>query len=184
MSVCVVSFSGRREGNCAHIAREVKRCLDGDNVTLFDLSVRPLHPCGGCRCECFTEGRACPHIDDAEYPLLDAMTHSDLVVFIVPNHCDYPGSLYFAFNERSLCYFSGHEERLAQYEGVSKRFIVVSGEDRTHFEAIFRQQTGDKAPEILMLSARAYGRRSIAGDLMEEPAAREAVRQFVIKSSK
>ena len=179
MKRCIVSFSGRQEGNCARIAREAAACFPGDEIALFDLSAQPLRPCGGCRCECFADGRACPHIGDAEYPLLNALTHSDWACLIVPNYCDYPGALYFAFNERSLCYFSGHEALLERYGRVPKKFIVVSGTERAHFEEAFSQQTGGEAPELLMLSAKAYGRSSVAGDLMDDPAAREAVRAFV-----
>lgn len=179
MRICIVSFSGRRKGNCARIAGEIRRCLQAEEIALFDLSEHPLHPCGGCSCECFADRRACPHIGDAEYAMLDAMTHSDVVYLIVPNYCDYPGALYFAFNERSLCYFSGHEELLEQYARVPKRFIVVSGGEKAHFEEFFRQQTGGEVPEMLMLSARAYGRNSIDGNLMDDEHAREAVRAFV-----
>ena len=182
MSVCIASFSGRGEGNCARIAREVKRWFADGEATLFDLSEHPLHPCGACHGECLDDRRRCPHIGDVEYPLLEAITNSDLAIFVVPNYCDYPGALYFAFNERSLCYFSGHEELLARYEQVKKRFIVVSGGDRTRYEEIFCQQTNGDTPEILMLSARDYGRNSVAGDLIEEQAAREAIRAFVMGS--
>ena len=181
MRICIVSFSGRQGGNCARIAREIESCLTGAEVALFDLSEQPLHPCGQCRAECFEDRRACPHIGDVEVPLLDAMTHSDTAYLVVPNHCDYPGSLYFAFNERSLCYFSGHEELLEQYAGVRKRFVVVSGGETARFEEAFRQQTGDAAPEMLVLSPRGYGRRSIAGDLMDDERARQAVRAFVAR---
>ena len=179
MKVCIVSFSGRQEGNCANIAQEVAACFEGERLVLFDLSEQPLKPCGGCEGECFSDRKLCPHHDDAEFELLDAMTYSDLVIFIVPNYCEYPGALYFAFNERSLCYFSGHEELLERYERVRKRFIVVSGEDRTHFEEIFRQQTNGETPEILMLNASNYGKVSVEGDLMDAPEARKAVREFI-----
>lgn len=182
MKVCIVSFSGRKDGNCARIAREVERSLTGEEVVLFDLAARPLNPCGQCRCECFAERRSCPHIDDVEYPLLEALTHCDLAYLIVPNYCDYPGALYFAFNERSLCYFAGHEELLEQYVRVRKRFIVVSGEEKAHFSEAFRQQTGGKEPEVMMLNAREHRRNSIAGDLMESESAREAVRAFVMNA--
>ena len=178
MRVCIVSFSGRKSGNCARIAREVERCLNGEEVVLFDLAEQALRPCGQCGCECFADRRACPWIDDVEYPLLDALTHCDLAYLIVPNYCDYPGALYFAFNERSLCYFSGHEALLERYARVPKRFIVVSGGEPAHFREAFRQQISDGEPEMLMLSARAYGRESIAGDLMESESARAAVRDF------
>ena len=181
MRICIVSFSGRPAGNCSRIAREIERCLPMEETVLFDLSELPLHPCGGCCGECFADGRACPHIGDTEYALLDALTHCDLAYLVVPNHCGYPNALYFAFNERSLCYFSGREALLEQYARVRKRFVVVSGGETARLEEAFRQQTGDETPEMLTLSAKAYRRGSIAGDLMDVEAAREAVRAFVEK---
>lgn len=182
MRICVVSFSGRKDGNCSRIAREIQSCLQGEEITLFDLAEVTLHPCGQCACECFADGQACPHIDDAEYPLLDAMTHSDMAYLVVPNHCDYPGAYYFAFNERSLCYFSGHEALLERYARIRKRFVVVSGGETAHMEEAFRQQTGGESPEMLVLSARRYDRRSIAGDLMDDERARQAVWDFVARA--
>ena len=181
MKACIVSFSGRENGNCSRIAQEAARILKGEDVALFDLAKERLHPCGRCCCECFADRLACPHIDDVEYALLDALTNCDRAYLIVPNYCDYPGALYFAFNERSLCYFSGHEELLEKYAQVRKRFIVVSGGERTRFVEIFHQQTGDEAPEVLILNAREYGRQSIAGDLMEHEDARAAVKAFVMQ---
>lgn len=181
MKVCIVSFSGRKAGNCARIAREIGRCLQDEEVTLFDLSEHTLHPCGQCRGECFSDRRACPHMDDVEYGMLDALTHADLAYLVVPNHCGYPNALYFAFNERSLCYFSGREALLEQYVRVRKRFILVSGGETARFGETFRQQTDGAAPDMLVLSAKDYGRRSIAGDLMDDSMAREVVRAFVAR---
>lgn len=179
MSICVISFSGRSGGNCSAIARAVLDALPGGDVRYFDFSARSVSPCGGCGYQCFQARERCPYFGDPAFALYDAVTHSGLSYFIVPNYCDYPCANFFIFNERSQCYFQGHPELLEQYEAVRKKFIVVSNTGRDNFTAAFRYHTGDTPPDVLFLSARRFGKVSIQGGLMDAPEARDAVVRFM-----
>ena len=180
MNSCVVSFSGRKEGNCSAAARILTEALSSrGGVQYFDFSALRLTPCGQCGCQCFQERTRCPYFGDPVFSIYDAITHSDLSCFIVPNYCDYPCANFFIFNERSQCYFQHHPQLLERYERAAKKFIVVSNTGRDNFLTAFQYHTGDAPPEVLFLSARRFGRVSIRGDLMDEPEARAAVLRFM-----
>ena len=177
MRVCVVSFSSRKDGNCAKISELVCSLLPG--AERYDFSEFEIHPCGNCAYECFTEGGRCPWSEDGEYELLDAITRSELTYFILPNYRDYPCANFFIFNERSLCYFQNRADLLAAYERVPKKAIVVSNTNEENFRAALTYH-GDKEPQILFLPAKKYGKRSIDGDLLTSEKAAAALKRFVL----
>lgn len=180
MPACVISFSGRRDGNCSAVAQAVRDALSGrDSVQYFDCSALALTPCGGCGCECFQARERCPYFDDPVFGMYDAVTRSSMSYFVVPNYCDYPCANFFLFNERSQCYFQGRPELLEQYERAPKKFIVVSNTGRDNFITAFQYHTGDAPPDVLFLSARRFGKVSIRGDLMDSPDARAEVLRFI-----
>lgn len=182
MASCVISFSGRKNGNCAAIAQLLLGALASrDKVSHFDCAVLRLTPCGQCEYQCFQARERCPYFSDPVFGIYDAMAHSDISYFILPNYCDYPCANFFVFNERGQCYFQRHPELLEQYESVPKKFIVVSNTGRDNFTAAFRYHTGNAPPDVLFLSARNFDKVSIAGDLMDSPQARETVLRFVGK---
>lgn len=180
MNISIISFSSRAGGNCQSIARKIRALAPDGSYSFFDFSEFHISGCGGCRLECFQDRMACPYIGDREFEMLDRICSSDLCYFIVPNYCDYPCSNFFIFNERSQCYFQGHPELLTCYEQVPKKFIVVSNTGKEQFQAAFRQHT-DREPDILFLSARSYGKVSIAGDLMTSARAVEDLGDFLRK---
>ena len=98
MKTVIISFSSRVGGNCSQIGKLIAS-LAQDPV-LFDFSGFDLHPCGRCAAECFTAREKCPYFEDKEYEMLDAVIHSDLVYFVLPNYSDYPCANFFIFNER------------------------------------------------------------------------------------
>ena len=113
MPACVISFSGRRDGNCSAVAQAVRDALSGrDSVQYFDCSALALTPCGGCGCECFQARERCPYFDDPVFGMYDAVTRSSMSYFVVPNYCDYPCANFFLFNESSQCYLQGRPELL------------------------------------------------------------------------
>ena len=180
MPACVISFSGRRDGNCSAVAQAVRDALSGrDSVQYFDCSALALTPCGGCGCECFQARERCPYFDDPVFGMYDAVTRSSMSYFVVPNYCDYPCANFFLFNERSQCYFQGRPELLEHYERAPKKFIVVSNTGRDNFITAFQYHTGDAPPDVLFLSARRFGKVSIRGDLMGSPDARAEVLRFI-----
>ena len=103
MNVLVISFSGRSGGNCDSISDYIAQRNEPE-CTIFKFSEQKIHPCGGCRYECFGK-EPCPYLADPEYELLESICQSDLTYFVIPNYCDYPCANYFIFKERSQCFF-------------------------------------------------------------------------------
>lgn len=67
----IISFSGRKNGNCDHIARYI--ASDGDRIIYFrELNA---HPCYGCNYECF--GGECKYRTDEVYNLYSGMCGYD-----------------------------------------------------------------------------------------------------------
>ena len=178
MKTCVISFSSRPDGNCAQIGKLIRSV--SEEAVLFQFSNFEIHACGKCGYECFADCSKCPYYRDMEYRLLDAVTHSDLVYFILPNYCDYPCANYFVFNERSQCYFQDNPELLEAYEKVPKRAIVVSNTNEDNFKTALAYQSY-KEPDVLFLSAKQYGKVSIRGDLLTDENAVRDVTAFVRK---
>lgn len=108
MKTTIISFSSRKNGNCAQIGKLIQSMKQ--ESALFDFSEFEVHTCGECNYECFENREACAYIDDMEYKMLETITQSEMVYFFLPNYCDYPCANYFIFNERSQCYFQGRPE--------------------------------------------------------------------------
>ena len=173
----ILSFSGRANGNCDQIARHVQSITGGQILSFAELNV---HPCGKCRYECFECGADCPHIGDDLRQLYESVLQSEFACYILPNYCDYPNANFFAFNERSLCVFSGREDLLNSYFAVPKKFIVISGGEQESFRAVLLQHAEN--PDILFLNAKDYGRKSISGDLMQSPEVIAKIESFIEKT--
>lgn len=111
----IISFSGRKNGNCDQIARYI--ASDGDRIIHFrELHV---HPCYGCNYECFAG--ACKYRADDIYRLYSDMCNYEKVILIVPMYCGNPSSLYFIFHERCQDYFMHNET----YEEIIKRLYII-----------------------------------------------------------
>lgn len=171
MNVQILSFSARREGNCDGIVRAIAEHHAVDAVTVHRLAEMDISPCRECRYECFRQ-EACPHAGDELIPLYAALSQADLAYFVLPNYCDAPPAMYFAFNERSAYYFGGREDLLQAYLSVPKRFVVVSGSELPIFGQLLQQHAAEE-PDILFLAARDYGQKSLEGRLMENEEARD-----------
>lgn len=175
MSVCIVSFSSRKNGNCGQIAAYLQSLHKG--AKLYDFADFSIHPCGGCAYECFMPEGICPWIQDVEQELYESILDSELVYYILPNYCDYPCANFFIFNERSQCCFQGHPERAKAYGRVPKKFIVVSNTNERNFREILSYHA-EGEPQILFLHARKYAKVSIAGDIMTSGDAAEEIKVF------
>lgn len=177
MAAVIISFSGRRDGNCNQIGEYVQRLTGG---TMYSFANLDITPCGKCCYECFQKNELCPYVEDDEYTILESITQSDCAYFIIPNYCDYPCANYFIFNERSCCYFQNHQDRLDAYENVPKKFIVVSNTEQDNFRNALAQQSTE-TPDILFLRAKDYGKNSITANLLTSPEAAEVIKTFVTK---
>ncbi len=147
--VVIISFSSRNDGNCEKISEYI-RSLQNLSVKEYRFTDFSIHPCGACRYECFENNRNCPYIDDMEYTILDEICASAFTFFVLPNYCNFPPA----------------------------QFIVVSNTGKENFVEALRQHTNDE-PEILFLSAKCYGKVSIAGDILESEAAKADIRSFI-----
>ena len=181
MKTVIVSFSSRSNGNCSQIGKMI--CSLTNDPVLFDFSEFDIHPCGHCDAECYEARENCPYFADKEYEILDAVIHSDLVYFVLPNHCDYPCANFFIFNERSQCFFQGRPEILESYLKIPKRSIVISNTNRENFIQALAYHS-DNEPEVLFLSAKECGKSSIDGDILTSERAVECIRQFVNRPDK
>ena len=178
LKAVIVSFSSRTDGNCAQIGKLIKE--NTTDSVLFSFSDFSIKACGECNYDCFKKGKACPHVGDMECDILDSIVHSEITYFVLPNYCDYPCANYFAFNERSQCYFQGKPDLLNAYLRVPKRSIVVSNTDEENFIKALSYQTKHD-PVILFLSARQYGKSSIQGDLLTNEKAVSDIMEFMRK---
>lgn len=170
----IVAFSGRKDGNCDKIARHIRSLYGG---RLFSLADMDIQPCGKCAYECFSDAGACPHIADGVRDIYEAVTRSRTAIYILPNYCDFPNANFFAFNERSLCFFSGRDDLLNAYLRVRKKFIIVSGSRPQSFRDALSQHAEE--PDILFLSAKQYGQKSTDGNLTTSPDALSEIENFL-----
>ncbi|MEI3092797.1 MAG: hypothetical protein V8T48_02455 [Oscillospiraceae bacterium] len=171
-----LNFSDRRTGNCGSIAAFCAQMQGGRAVDIPEIFARG---CGACQTECFQKDGVCPLPDaPAITALYEAITEQG-ACFIVPNYCDWPCSNFFRFCERGCGYFGTGTERAERYLAAEKHFIVVSNTNRAHFEEIFSEHVPSaNSPHILFLSAAAYHRVSLRGDLVEVEEVRAALRAF------
>ena len=179
MSICVISFSSRKNGNCTKISELVSSLLP--EPKRYDFCDFEIHPCGNCDYECFAHDGNCPWIHDKEYEILDAITKSELTYFILPNYCDYPCANFFIFNERNLCYFQNNADLLNAYERAPKKVIVVSGTNEENFKTALSYHA-ENEPKMLFLSAKKYGKRSIDGDLLTSEQAVADLKRFILEN--
>lgn len=169
----LISFSGRKDGNCDQIARYL--ASDGDQIVLF----RELeaHPCRGCGYECFHD--VCRYRSDAVYGLYDSLRSYDRVFLIVPMYCGNPASLYFVFSERGQDYFMHNDV----WEEVVRRLYLIgvygSAESSPGFLPCLEQwfQGSPCQGRVLGIERHLYGQK--LGDcVLDVPEVRERLDRF------
>lgn len=180
LKITILNFSGRNNGNCVAIKRYLINKCEHLNVYSYDVN-NHFSPCGNCDYECLRPGVSCPNLSDNQREVMDVVCSSDLVYFIIPNYCGFPCANYYAFNERSVGYFNLDRSAMQRYMAVKKKFIVVSNTESEQFTQAMRQQTDDE-PDILYLKTQKYGKRSIAGDLLDSEAARADLNAYLTRA--
>lgn len=89
----IVSFSGRKDGNCDTIAKYISA---KDDLILFMRGIS-TQPCANCDYECMS-GR-CKWRGDGIYSFFEKMSQADRIFFIIPMYCgnakEYPDFLNF-----------------------------------------------------------------------------------------
>jgi len=176
MKICIVNFSGRRDGNCHDIAVFIEQTLAvAHKVTLFEMCNLNINPCGKCDYECFYKD-ICPYDNDDIVGIYNALCSSDLAYYIIPNYIDYPNAYFFMFSERKQGYFAS---RPGQYLGIKKKFVVVSNTGEENFRQILSQHVLDSDNgDFLFMATKGFDKGSPRGGMMESEKAKEVVRGF------
>lgn len=170
----ILSFSGRRGGNCDAVADFL--AAPGDKV----LHIRDLdiHPCARCDYECF-QG-PCKYRADDTYGLYAQMPCFDKVILIVPMYCGNPCSLYFAFNERCQDYFMHNDT----YEEIIKKLYIIgiygSGESTPDFIPCFEKwfNCSSHQGHVLGIQRHQYGQK-LEDSLLDIPEVRNKIQTFL-----
>lgn len=176
-NIVIIRFSDRPNGNCNAIASYIQGHLQSKTIKSYKITEKTMHPCGNCDYECLKTGSACPNLTAEQKVIYDSICNADLVYYIVPNYCGFPCANYYAFNERSVGYFNSDRALMQKFMSVKKRFIIVSNTEGRNFESAMMQQA--KELEIMYLKTGKYGKKSIAGDLMESEAAKDDLQAFL-----
>ena len=182
MNVCIVNFSGRKNGNCHDIAKLVEQLLVNDHkvkiLEMYDLSITP---CGKCEYECFYENKSCPYNEDDIDQIYTSIHTSDEAYYIIPNYSDYPNAYFFIFNERSQRIFTNRPpDYYEQYLQVKRKFIVVSSTEEDNFKHILKDQIPETTePDILFLATKTLNLSAIRDKLIESEQARQMIAEFI-----
>ena len=65
-----------------------------------------------------------------------------------------------------------------EYLRVPKKFVVVSNSNKANFETSFSYHC-DGTPDIMFMSAKEFGKISIAGDMLSADADTEKLEKFI-----
>lgn len=173
----ILNFSTRNTGNCAHIAEHLSVHYRETSVHTYTIDDR-IGPCGQCDYECLRPGFECPNVSDYQKEVMNAVMEADMTYLIVPNYCGFPCANFLAFNERSVGFFNMDRALTGRYMTAKKRFIIVSNSENAVFDQAMRQQVNSE-PEVLYLKSGKYGKRSIAGDILESEQAVADLNAFI-----
>lgn len=152
----IVSFSGRRDGNCDMIAKYIS---SKDDFVLFMREIC-LQPCTDCDYACMSG--QCKYYGDGIYSLFEKFSMADKIFFIVPMYCGNPSALYFILNERSQGYFMKNENH---YESMVEKLYIIgvygNAEDYPDFLKTFARQYdfADAEKHILGLERHKYNQK-------------------------
>lgn len=170
----IISFSGRRGGNCDQIAEFI--ASDGDKTVYFrDLDI---HPCSGCDYECFSG--ECKYKADDIYGLYNEMCGYEKVILIVPMYCGNPSSLYFIFNERCQDYFMHNDT----YEVIIKQLYSIgvygSAEETPDFLPRLEKWFNGSGYQnrVLGIERHLHGQK-INDNVLDVPQVRAQIKEFL-----
>lgn len=171
----IVSFSGRRDGNCDKIAKYVSL---KDDLILYMREIC-TQPCADCDYECMSN--QCKYYGDGIHSLFEQFHIADKIYFIVPMYCGNPSALYFILNERSQGYFMQNE---AQYENMVEKLYIIgvygSAEEYPIFLKFFAWQYGftNMEKHVLGLERHKYNQR-MNGFLLDEDDVKLKIDEFI-----
>ena len=176
-NITVLNFSARENGNCAAICRYIANYFSRADVRIYNTS-ELITPCGKCDYSCLKSGEKCPNVSDDYIEMMNRILGSHHVYFIVPNFCGFPCANYFSYNERSVGFFNRDQKLLEQYLSIRKRFVLISNTESEFWTEAMSQQTND-TPNILYLKSGKYGKRSIAGNILDSDEAKQDLQVYL-----
>lgn len=171
----IVSFSGRRDGNCDSIAKYIS---SKDDLLLFMREIS-TQPCAGCDYECMSG--QCKYHSDGMYSFFDRFSLADKIFFIVPMYCGNPSALYFIMNERCQEYFMQNE---SHYEKMVEKLYIIgvygNAEDYPDFLNSFARQYDfeDVERHILGLERHKYNQK-MKDFLLNEDDVKTKLNEFI-----
>lgn len=171
----IVSFSGRRNGNCDRIAEYISS-KDDLILSMREISVRP---CADCDYECMSD--RCKYHSDGIYSFFEKIPLADKVFFIVPMYCGNPSALYFILNERCQDYFMHNE---SQYEEMVEKLYIIgvygNAEDYPDFLNSFVRQYNFENVEkhVLGLERHKYDQK-MKDFLLDEDDVKVRLKEFI-----
>ncbi|QSX06480.1 flavodoxin family protein [Sedimentibacter sp. zth1] len=166
MKIVIVNFSGKlKNGNGEKISLYIKKLLCKNEVQIINFKQLNINSCNMCNYECFEKMSSCRYIDDDIKFVYDSLINADYNIYIIPIYSDYPCSNYFAFRERSQCYFD--EVIYNKYSVIRKSFIIIgnSGFENT-YNIVHNDYKDINRDSFLQLSSNKYSTKSINGDLI------------------
>ena len=152
----IVSFSGRKDGNCDTIAKYIS---SKDDLILFMREIS-TQPCANCDYECMSD--QCRYHDDGIYSFFENLSLADKIFYIIPMYCGNPSALYFIMNERCQDYFMQNE---SQYERMLEKLYLIgvygNAEDYPDFlNSLVRQYNFENVKEhVLGLERHKYNQK-------------------------
>lgn len=171
----IVSFSGRKNGNCDRIANYISQ----EDDSIFYMRDISTQPCAQCNYVCFSG--VCKYRDDGIYTLFEKMFTADKVVFLVPMYCGNPSALFFILNERCQDFFMHSEVDYERF--IDKLYIIGvygSRAEQPDFESLLVRNYGFSDPKkhVLGLERHKYGHK-INDFLLDEDEVKEQIHHFM-----
>ena len=182
MKECIlVSFGGRKNGNCSTLLSYIKNEFLSDNIKfeLIDILNLSIESCGDCDYTCFNS--KCSKIDDIQM-LYKKLIDSDLIIICIPVYGNHLCSKYFAFNERGQDIWKDDKSYKAFLE---KTFLIGIGNIsnsnlfKDELNLIFDEYSIKN--HTLILSSRDYRLSSINDRLVDNNECLSKIKEFIQK---
>lgn len=173
----IVSFSGRKDGNCDSIAKYISQ---EDDLVLFMREIS-AQPCAGCAYECMRG--ECKYRGDGIYALFEKLSLADRIFYVVPMYCGSPAALYFILSERCQDFFMHNE---SQYENIVEKLYIIgvygSVQDYPEFLNTFARQYEFRNPTEHILGLERHKYHQKMGDfLLKEEDVKARLNEFTGK---
>ncbi len=177
----LVSFGGRKDGNCSTVLSYIKNKYSNDKIKFEQIDALNLciEFCGNCDYACF-KGK-CNKADDTE-ALYKKLINSDLIIMCIPVYGNHLCSRYFAFNERGQAIWKNDED----YKLFLKKTFLI-GIGNISNSNLFKDELNLIFDEYniknhtLILSSNDYDLSSIRDKLIDNKDCTNLIESFIDK---